>query len=250
MNATEYILHHLRHWERGSGFWTWNVDTLLFSGGLGLLFVALFAYVARRATSGVPHGLQNFVEWIVEFVEGQVRDTFHRKSILIAPLALTIFMWVLLMNTMDLLPVDGIPFIGHYFGTSYLKTVPTADPNATLGMSISIFLLIQAYTVHIKGWKGLVKNFTCVPFGPWLMPVNLLLRSVEEFAKLVSLGLRLFGNMYAGELIFILIALLPWQTQFLLGFPWAVFHILVITIQAFVFMTLTTVYLSLVLEEH
>ncbi|MFM8333322.1 MAG: F0F1 ATP synthase subunit A [Candidatus Methylumidiphilus sp.] len=248
--ATGYIVHHLTALKAGEGFWTFNLDTMFFSAALGLLFIVIFKKVAETATSGVPGPLQNFVEMIVEFVDTQVKDSFHGRSALIAPLGLTIFCWVFLMNTMDLLPVDFLPAVAQLFGISYLRVVPSTDLNATFAMSISVFFLIIFYSIKIKGPIGFAKEMLLTPFGPWMIPFNLLLKLVEELAKPISLGLRLFGNMYAGELIFILIALLPWWVQPALSFPWAVFHILIITLQAFIFMVLTIVYLSLAHEDH
>ncbi len=248
--ATGYIVHHLTPLSSGEGFWTLHLDTLFFSVAVGAFFLFWFHKAASNATSGVPGGLQNFVEMIVEFVDTQVKDSFHGRSKLIAPLGLTIFTWVFLMNFMDLFPVDLLPMLGSIMGIGYLRVVPSADLNATFAMSISVFLLIIVYSVKIKGVIGFGKELLCQPFGPWLMPFNLLLKVVEELAKPISLGLRLFGNLYAGELIFILIALLPWWIQPLLSFPWAVFHILIITLQAFIFMVLTIVYLSLAHEDH
>lgn len=250
LTATSYIQHHLQHWTVGSGFWTLNLDTLMISWLTGLTFLILFRVVAKRATVEAPGKLQGFVEWMYEFAETQVKETFHGRSALIAPLALTIFVWVFIMNLMDLLPVDVPGVLASFLGINYFKVVPTTDPNLTLGMSISVFGLILFYGFYIKGAKGFVKEIACKPFGPKLFPVNIMFRVVEDLAKPVSLGLRLFGNLYAGELIFILIALLPWWIQWPLGLPWAIFHILVITIQAFVFMILTIVYLSLATEEH
>lgn len=248
--ASEYILHHLEHLTVQTSWGTFNLDTLIVSWVLGLIFVITFRIIATRATSGVPGKLQNFVEMMYEFAENQVKDTFHGRSELIAPLALTIFMWVFLMNFMDLLPLDIFAVVGNWFGVTHFKSVPTTDPNLTLGMSISVFFLIIFYGIKVKGSKGFLKELTCQPFGPWLFPANIVLKVVEELAKPISLGLRLFGNLYAGELIFILIALLDWRLQWLLGAPWAIFHILVITIQAFIFMMLTIVYLSMASEEH
>jgi F-type H+-transporting ATPase subunit a len=250
LTTNEYIRHHLHNLSIGEGFWTWDIDTLLTAAVIGFIFLGIFRFVAVRATSGVPGKLQNFVELVFEFVNTQVKDTFHGKSKLIGPLALTIFVWVFLMNLMDLLPVDLPGIILGWFGVEYFRIVPTTNPNATLGMSISVFFLIIFYNFKMKGWKGVLKEFTCHPFGIWLLPFNLFLKIIEELAKPLSLGLRLFGNLYAGELIFILIALIPWWGQWLLGGPWAIFHILVITIQAFVFMMLTIVYLSLAYESH
>ena len=248
--ATGYIVHHLTDLKIGEGFWTFNLDTLFFAGLLGFIFVFVFKKAAESATSGVPGPLQNFVEMIVEFVDTQVKDSFHGRSALIAPLALTIFCWVFLMNAMDLLPVDLLPGIASLFGIKYLRVVPSTDLNETFAMSISVFFLILFYSIKVKGPIGFAKEMLLTPFGPWMIPFNLLLKLVEELAKPISLGLRLFGNMYAGELIFILIALLPWWVQPALSFPWAVFHILIITLQAFIFMVLTVVYLSLAHEDH
>ena len=248
--ATGYIVHHLTDLKIGEGFWTFNLDTLFFAGLLGFIFVLVFKKAAESATSGVPGPLQNFVEMIVEFVDTQVKDSFHGRSALIAPLALTIFCWVFLMNAMDLLPVDLLPGIASLFGIKYLRVVPSTDLNETFAMSISVFVLILFYSIKVKGPIGFAKEMLLTPFGPWMIPFNLLLKLVEELAKPISLGLRLFGNMYAGELIFILIALLPWWVQPALSFPWAVFHILIITLQAFIFMVLTVVYLSLAHEDH
>ena len=249
-SATSYIRHHLTNLSVGDGFWTFHIDTLLFSFVLGGLILLLFRFVARRATAGVPGPLQNFVEILVDFVDSQVKDSFHGRSKLIAPLALTIFVWVFLMNFMDLIPVDLLPLLAELMGVKYLRVVPTTDPNATFAMSITVFLLIIIYSIKIKGLGGFAKELLFRPFGKYLIPFNLLLKLVEEIAKPISLALRLFGNLYAGELIFILIALLPWYLQFLLGWPWAVFHILIITLQAFIFMVLTIVYLSMAHEDH
>lgn len=247
-----YIRHHLCHIEAGSGFWTFHVDTLIVSIFLGVIFCLIFYRLSLKSTSGVPNGGQNFFELLVDFVNGQVHDTYHGKSLLVAPLAFTIFVWVFLMNAMDLLPVDLICFIGkitHFHYLMDLKIVPTTDPNLTLAMSISVFILIVFFNFYSKGF-GFIKEFFCFPFGIYMFLVNFPLKLIEELAKPISLGLRLFGNLYAGELIFILIALLPWGVQWFLGAPWAIFHILVITIQAFIFMVLTIVYLSMAEEAH
>jgi F-type H+-transporting ATPase subunit a len=250
LSSTEYINHHLTHLTVGQGFWSVNLDTLVISWLLGGIFLLSFYWAAKRATADVPSGWQNFVELMLDFVSQQANDTYHGKSKLIAPLALTIFVWVFLMNLMDLLPVDLLPWLGGHVGLKYLRVVPTADPNLTLGLSLSVFLLIIYFNFAAKGFKGVIIEMTTKPFGVWLLPVNIFFKTIEELAKPLSLGLRLFGNLYAGELIFILIALLPWWNQWLLGGPWAIFHILIITIQAFVFMMLTVVYLSLAGESH
>jgi len=250
LTISNYISHHLTNLRWGEGFFALNVDTLVVSWVLGLLFLGVFYYAARRATSETPGCLQNVVEVCIDFVSQQVKDTYHGKSALVAPLALTVFMWIFLMNLMDLLPVDLLPYAASHLGVPYLKVVPTADPNLTLGLSISVFLLVIFYNLKKKGIGGFGKEMLCSPFGPWFFPFNLTLRLVDELAKPLSLGLRLFGNLYAGELIFILIALLPWWIQWPLGWIWAVFHILIIVLQAFIFMMLTIVYISQAHEGH
>ncbi|PYF80392.1 MULTISPECIES: F0F1 ATP synthase subunit A [Marinomonas] len=268
--ASEYIKHHLQNLTFGQhpdgswgiaetskeaadmGFWAIHLDTMGFSIGLGILFLVLFRFAAKKASVATPTGLQNFVELMVEFVDNSVKESFHGKSKVIAPLALTIFVWIFLMNLMDLVPVDFIPRIAtDVFGIEYFKIVPTTDINAALGMSLSVFFLIIFYSISIKGFGGFVKELTLQPFNtPIMIPFNFVLEMVGLLAKPVSLALRLFGNLYAGELIFILIALLPWGVQWALSVPWAIFHILVITLQAFIFMMLTIVYLSMAHEEH
>lgn len=273
MTSTEYIQHHLHNLTfnlksftlGAGGFWTLNLPTIFFSLFLGVIFLSVFWLSARRAVAGVPSKLQNFVEIMVEFADGQVKDCFHGKNDLIGPLALTIFVWVFLMNLMDLLPVDLLPKVGNLMGVPYLRVVPTTDLNLTFGLSISVFILIIFYSFKIKGAKGFLKELTLQPFNHWLMiPFNLILETVGLLAKPISLALRLFGNLYAGELIFILLALLSLHsaqafgfgsgvlsiTHILLALAWSIFHILVITLQAFIFMVLTIVYLSLAHEDH
>lgn len=232
------------------GFWAIHVDTMLWSIGLGTLFIWLFSKAAKQATAGVPSGLQNFVETIIEFVDVNVKDSYNGKSTMIGPIALTIFCWVFLMNLMDLVPVNLVPDLFYLFGVEYMKIVPTTDVNATIGIALGVFLLIIFYSIKIKGLGGFVGELTLQPFGKWLIPFNFLLESVSLLAKPISLSLRLFGNLYAGELIFILIALLPFWIQFTLSVPWAIFHILVIVLQAFIFMMLTIVYLAMAHEHH
>jgi len=253
MNSAEYVQHHLHHMTVSfgqGGFWTLNLDTLIVSTVLGVLFVGLFYWGARIAVAGTPGKLQNFVEWAIETVDGIAKENFHAENKLLGPLALTIFAWVLLMNAMDLLPVDLLPRITGAMGATYFKSVPTADPSLTFALSISVFLLIIYYNLKSKGIFGLGKEILTSPFGPWLFPLNIAFRVIDELVKPLSLSLRLFGNLFAGELIFILIALLPWWAQWALGSIWAVFHILIIVIQAFVFMMLTIVYLSLAKDKH
>ena len=241
------------HAENTPSFWVLNIDSLFFSVLMGLLFLWIFRKVAVKATSGVPGKFQTAVEMVIGFVDSSVRDMYHGKSKVIAPLALTVFVWVLLMNALDLLPIDFIPYIGeHILGLPALRIVPTTDVSITLSMAIGVFILILFYSIKMKGVKGFTKELTLQPFNhPVFIPINLILEGVSLLSKPVSLGLRLFGNMYAGELIFILIAgLLPWWSQWLLSLPWAIFHILIITLQAFIFMVLTIVYLSMASEEH
>ena len=251
LTPSSYIVHHLTHWSVGTGFWKLHLDTLLISLILGVIFLGIFRYAAVRATSGVPGKLQNFVEMLVKFVDSQVQDSFHGQTLFLGPLALTIFVWVFLMNFMDLFPVDIIPRVMSLFGVEYFRVVPTADLNLTLGMSFTVLGLIVVYNIKGKGGMGFLKDVATHPFGAKLMPVNVALRIVEELAKPTSLSMRLFGNLYAGELIFILIAaLLPWYAQWPAGAIWAIFHILVITLQAFIFMMLTIVYISMAHESH
>ena len=259
----EYIGHHLLNLQSGEGFWTYNVDSIFFAVVLGLVFVVSFYLAARKATAGVPGKFQLFVEVMVDFIDTQVRDTFHGTSKLIAPLALTIFCWILLMNFMDVVPVDLLPVIGQKAGLEHLKVVPTTDLNITLGMSLTVFLLVMFYSFKIKGFRGFGWELLTHPFGKWMMPFNLLLNLIEHLARPVSLALRLFGNLYAGEVIFLLLAVLGGSFainsfagvggavgQLLFGTVWAVFHILVIPLQAFIFTVLTIVYLAQAHETH
>jgi len=248
--SSEYIVHHLTPLSVGEGFWTFHLDTLIISIALGLVFLWAFRKAAAVATSGVPGPLQNFAEIMVEFVDAQVKDSFHGKNPVIAPLALTIFVWVFLWNFMDLIPVDLLPATAAALGVDYFKVVPSTDLNSTFALSLSVLFLMYYYSIKVKGTKGFIHEVLNHPFGKYAMPFNVLLRIVEDLAKPISLSLRLFGNLYAGELIFVLIALLPWWIQFTLGWPWAVFHLLIITLQAFIFMVLTIVYLSMAHEDH
>lgn len=274
ISSTEYIKHHLTYltlnlktMELGSkgGFWTLNLDTVFFSVFLGCLVLGFMYVCARKVTTGVPGKMQNLAETMLDFASAQVNDCFHGQSKVIGPLALTIFLWVFLMNFMDILPVDVLPIVANAFGIHHLKVVPTTDLNLTFGMSISVFLLILFYSIKIKTAKGFLKELTLNPFNhPLAIPFNFLLESVTLLSRPISLALRLFGNLYAGELIFILIALFTLNanaslsfsgaaltvTQFLLALGWSIFHILVITLQAFIFMVLTIVYLSLAHEDH
>ncbi len=267
LTSTEYIRHHLQNLTCGlhegqfhcahnveeakaMGFWALNIDTLGVSLVLGLVFLFFFSRVAKSAAQGVPSGAQNFVEWVIEFVDNSVRGSFSGRNALVAPLALTIFIWIFLMNLMDLIPVDYIPFVAEHMGIGHFKVVPSTDPNATIGMALGVFFLVIFYSIKMKGLGGFIGELTLQPFGKFGLPFNLFLEVVNLIAKPVSLSLRLFGNMYAGEMIFILIALLPFYVQWTLSLPWAIFHILIVTLQAFIFMTLTIVYLDMAHQEH
>lgn len=257
-----YIQHHLTNLAVCAdsakvdgvctGFWTFHLDTLLVSGILGLVVFGLMASLASKATAGIPSAGQNFVEMVVGLVDQQVRDTFHGKSALVTPLAITIFVWVFVMNAMDLIPVDFLPVALQAATGNHempFKFVPTTDPNLTFGMSITVFFIMIWMNLKVKGLGGYMHEIFTAPFGAKLAPVNFLFRIVEDIAKPISLALRLFGNMYAGEMVFILIALLGLY-QLPLALPWELFHILIITLQAFVFMMLTIVYMSMAAESH
>ena len=273
----EYIKHHLTNLTLGEkadgtigfaqnsaeiaemGFWSINVDSMFFSIILGVLFLWAFRKAAKNASSEVPTGWQNFAEMMVEFVEDSVRGSFSGKNKLVAPLALTIFVWIFLMNLMDLIPVDWIPGLAGLLGLPFLKIVPSTDPNMTFAMALSVFAIVLFYSFKFKGPGGFFAELAFHPFPKFMMPINLLLEGVTLIAKPISLALRLFGNMYAGEMIFILIAIMyggGWVLGAfggILQLGWAIFHILIITLQAFIFMTLTIVYLDMacqVPEEH
>lgn len=291
LTSAGYIKHHLinltygRHADgawgfahsaeeaKEMGFWAFHVDTLGFSLVLGVLFLYFFRRAAKQASAGVPGGLQNFVEWIVEFIDTSVRGSFSGgKNDVVAPLAMTIFVWIFLMNLMDLVPVDWIPALAKLIGVGvfgadphhvYTKVVPSTDPNATFGMAFAVFFLVLYYSFKIKGIGGFAGELTLQPFQSGnkivqalFIPVNFILEFVSLIAKPISLSLRLFGNMYAGEMIFILIAIMysaGWALGIfggVLQLGWAIFHILIITLQAFIFMTLTIVYLDMAHHEH
>jgi len=283
LTSSEYIRHHLQNLTYGRhpdgewgiahnaveakemGFWAIHVDSMFWSILLIVLAMVLFRKVAAKVTSDVPNGTQNFVEWIVDFINSSVRGSFSGKNDIVAPLSLTIFIWVFLMNFMDLVAVDWLPQVAmlvgeHVFGADphhvYFKVVPTTDPNITFGMAIAVFWLMLYYSIKIKGLGGFLGELAFQPFGKWMVPVNLVLEGVSLLARPVSLALRLFGNMYAGETIFILIALMYGGGLVmgtfggLLQVGWAIFHILIITLQAFIFMTLTIVYLEMAHHTH
>ena len=277
LTSTEYIRHHLTNLTFGlhpdgswgmahsaedakeMGFWAIHVDSLFWSILLAAIFLFFFTRVAKNVTAGVPGKMQNFVEWVVEFVDESVRDSFTGKNKLVGPLALTVFSWVFMMNFMDLLPVDLIPWLVEESGAAeFQKIVPSTDPNVTFAMALSVFALVLYYSVKNKGFGGFAGELTLHPFESknlivkiLLIPINFFLEFVSLISKPISLALRLFGNMYAGEMIFILIALMltagPVMGVFGGGLQlvWAIFHILIVTLQAFIFMTLTIVYLDM-----
>lgn len=267
-----YVLHHLTNLkfdllsmsfnQQATGFWVLHIDSLAFSVLLGTLFFVWFRGIAKKASAGVPSKAQLVVEVLVSFVDRLVGDMFPHKNRFVAPMALTIFVWVFLMNTMDLVPVDWLPSAAEASGVPFLRIVPSTDVNITFGMSITVFILVIGFNFAYKGPGGFLKEALTHPFGPYLFPVNLVLRIVEELARPISLSLRLFGNLFAGELIFVLIALLLSQALHGIGgagmavvgvvlqIGWAFFHLLVITLQAYIFMVLSVVYLSLASASH
>lgn len=271
LGTVQYIQHHLTNLcagdcdpvtHKGVGFFAWHVDTIFFSVLLGAI-IAFFAWhLGRRVSVEAPSGLLNVVEALVEFVNKQVSDVFSKPHPFVGPLALTILVWVFFMNVMDLIPVDLLPEIAKLVGVDYLKVVPTTDLNATLALSLSVFVLIIFYNIKVKGLFGYLKVFLFHPFGKFAVPINIVMTVIEELAKPLSLALRLFGNLFAGELVFLLIALiggtlavgfaaflwLPLQVG--LDLAWLIFHLLVVSLQAFIFMVLTIVYLGMAHEEH
>jgi F-type H+-transporting ATPase subunit a len=274
VTSAEYIQHHLTnlvcgkteshgwtcdpHYANEMGFWAFHVDSLGWSVFLGFLFIGLFRFGIPKLSTEAPTGIQNFVEMCIEFVNDNVQSIFtSAKNNLIGPMALTVLVWVFLMNLMDLIPVDYLPELAKGVGLEYFKVVPTTDPNITLGMALAVFILIIFYSIKIKGLKGFLAELTLHPFGKYLLPVNLVLEGVNLIAKPISLGLRLFGNLYAGEMIFILIALMLTFSSISVGLLgvglhliWALFHILILALQAFIFMVLTIVYLAMAHETE
>jgi F-type H+-transporting ATPase subunit a len=270
-SASEYIQHHLAHLQNKKqagivDFTVFNLDSIFFSVVLGIIGTFLFWRVAKSVTSGVPGRFQAAIEILVEMVESQAKGIVHnaKSRKLVAPLALTVFVWIFLMNAMDLLPVDLLPKLGEMAGISYLRVVPTADLSVTMGMSLAVLIVCLVYNVKIKGVGGWVHELFSAPFGDkvFLYPVNFVMQVIEFLAKTISHGMRLFGNMYAGELIFLLIALMggAWSLSatgvglmighIIAGTVWALFHLIIITLQAFVFMMLTLVYVGQAHDAH
>lgn len=266
LTASQYIVHHLghlstKHQDKIVDFSVINLDTIFWSVLMGVIGCYVMWLAARHATSGVPGRFQAFVELVVEMVEDQSKAIVHGDRRFIAPLALTVFVWVTLMNSLDFLPVDLFGQAFHYLGLTnvfpYHRIVPTADLNGTMGMSLGVLAVVLYYSVKIKGLGGWIHELFAAPFGIWMAPFNLLLNFIEYIARTVSLGMRLWGNMYAGELLFLLIALLGSMAtafgfigQVIAGSMWAIFHILIVLLQAFIFMMLTIVYIGQAHESH
>jgi len=244
-----YIEHHLTNWNFGEGFMSINLDTMIMSVLCGVAIILLGRFIQKRITEGVPVGAQNFMEMVVEFVNKNVDDNFPGHNPIVAPIAITVFLWIFLMNFFDIIPVDLIPGIAESMGADSFRAVATADINVPMGMALVIFLLTMFYSFKTKGTE-FVLEFLTHPFGKWLAPINIIMKTVEELAKPLSLGLRLFGNLFAGELIYLLIAfLIPWWLHWTAGLPWTLFHVLVVVLQAFIFMVLSIVYLAMAVES-
>lgn len=259
LTPTSYIQHHLQNLTASTGeggFWTLHLDTLITALLMGGLMVFMFWLATRKATAGVPGKWQAFVEICLEFVDKQARDTYHGTSRLVTPIAITLFFWILLMNLLKMIPADFIAKPLELLGVHYWKPVPTADVNATLGLSLSVFFLTIFFALRAKGVGGMSKEFLFAPFGKWMVPFNLILNIVEWLSKPISLAMRLFGNMFGGEIVFLLIWVLGGASLLgvlgggVLGLGWMLFHLLVIPLQAFIFMMLSIVYLSLAEDDH
>jgi len=261
MNPTEYIGHHLTHGTKqlgDGGFWTINFDSLAVSILLGVIGIGFIWWVVRGATAGVPNKRQAFVEWLVGFIDNQAKGIFKHgdRNKFVTPTALTVFVWVLLMNAMDFLPVDIVAKGTHLVSEHGFRIVPTADVNTTFALALSVWFLMIFFSIKVKGLGGWMHELFFTPFGKWLLPANFLFNVIEYISKPLSHSLRLYGNMYAGELIFLLLWLLAaagigWMgVSFVLGVLWAVFHILIVALQAYIFMMLTIVYLAMAHEHH
>ena len=263
LTPTSYIQHHLTYFSKpigDGGFWTLHVDSLLVSIALGFVGMGLIWWVVRGATAGVPNKRQAFVELLIEFIDNQVKGVFHHgdRNKFVAPAALTVFVWVLLMNSMDFLPVDWMAKGTHLISDHGFRIVPTADVNTTFALSLSVWLLMIFFAISAKGFGGWIHELFCSPFGsnPLLWPANFLFNLIEYVSKPLSHSLRLFGNMYAGEIIFLLLwvwaatGLVGTAFAAVLGLGWAIFHILIVVLQAYIFMMLTVVYIALAHEHH
>ena len=269
LTPSEYIQHHLSFFQEPLGessFWTLNVDSVLTSIMVGVLGFGFIWWVARGATAGVPGKRQAFVEFLIGFVDDQVKSIFQHgdRNRFIAPAALTVFVWVVLMNAMDFLPADWVELLTHYFAPHGFRVVPTADVNTTFALALSVWFLMIGFAIAAKGLGGWIHELFCAPFGtnPLLWPANFLFNLVEYVSKPLSHSLRLFGNMYAGEILFLLLwmwaahsalksdYLIGWILSVGLGVAWAIFHILIVLLQAYIFMMLTVVYISMAHEQH
>ncbi|HWL63318.1 MAG TPA: F0F1 ATP synthase subunit A [Steroidobacteraceae bacterium] len=269
-SATDYIDHHMTHFNVGEGFWSFHVDTLVMSAVLALIVMFVFGRAARQATSGVPGRFLAFIEIVFEFVDNLVGEIYHGNRRFLVALSMALFTWIVAMNTMDLLPLDLPSNIAGLAGQehAYWRILPTADLNGTLAMALVVLALIVFFSLKAKGFGGYGHEWLSAPFGIWLFPFNIFLNAVELLSKPVSLAMRLFGNMFAGELLFMLIALLGlaatqafaggahvsgsvfFLTQVLLGGVWAIFHILIVLLQAYIFTVLPVVYISMAEEHH
>lgn len=255
MTASSYIVHHLQHWQwspfgQTKTFWTFNIDTIFISILCGSLFVLLFRKAVTQSSLENPGKLQTAVEMIIEFVDDQVFSSLQKQDHNVGALALSIFMWIWIMNFMDLIPVDLLPVIASQFGVEFFRAVPTADLSMTLGMSIGVFIIILYESIHTHSLGGFLWDVCSKPFSIYAFPFNIALRVIEECAKPFSLALRLFGNMFSGEIVFFLIALSPVYFQFFFGWLWLGLHLFIITLQAFIFMILSIVYIGLARSEH
>ncbi|OGA20472.1 MAG: F0F1 ATP synthase subunit A [Betaproteobacteria bacterium RIFCSPLOWO2_02_FULL_67_19] len=263
LTPSDYIQHHLTFFSKPvgeGGFWTLNVDSLVTAVFLGLVGLGLIWWVVRGATSGVPNKRQAFVELLIEFIDEQAKGIFHHgdRNRFLAPAALTVFVWVVLMNAMDFLPADWVALVTHQFAPQGFRIVPTADVNTTFALSLSVWLLMIYFSIAAKGLGGWIHELFCAPFGahPLLWPANFLFNMVEYISKPLSHSLRLFGNMYAGEILFLLLwmwaatGLVGTFFGVLLGLGWAIFHILIVLLQAYIFMMLTIVYIAMAHEHH
>lgn len=261
LTPTEYIGHHLTHGAKqvgDGGFWTLHFDSIAVAVILGFVGIGFLWWVVRGATAGVPGKRQAFVELLFEFIDEQAKGIFHHgdRHRFIAPAALTVFVWVLLMNAMDFLPVDIVALGTHAISEHGFRIVPTADVNTTFALALSVWLLMIFFSISAKGFGGWMHELFCAPFGKWMFPFNLLFNAIEYISKPLSHSLRLYGNMYAGEIIFLLLWLMAGVglvgsiAAFFLGLGWAIFHILIVALQAYVFMMLTIVYLAMAHEHH
>jgi F-type H+-transporting ATPase subunit a len=268
LNATDYISHHLTFFSKPVGegaFWSLNVDSLVMAAFAGVVGLGFLWWVVRGATPGVPNKRQAFVELAFEFITDQAKSIFHHGDLnkFVAPTALTVFVWVLLMNSLDFLPVDIFAWLFGLVGLHEWRLVPTADINTTFALALTVWLIMIYFNIAVKGLGGWLHELTCAPFGikplwaaPLLIVFNLLFNFIEYVSKPLSHSLRLFGNMYAGEIIFLLLWLLAATSlagtifATILGLGWAIFHILIVILQAFIFMMLTVVYIALAHEHH